>query len=60
MDIDENRVGDAVLALLLLGLHDGRRAQTLRLKGVGRRVHETHTGIGENQRRSAVKASFMT
>ena len=26
MDIDENRVDDAVLALLLLGLHDGRRA----------------------------------
>ena len=26
MDIDENRIDDAVLALLLLGLHDGRRA----------------------------------
>jgi hypothetical protein len=26
MDIDENRIDDAVLALLLLGLHDARRA----------------------------------
>ena len=26
MDIDTDRVDDAVLALLLLGLHDGRRA----------------------------------
>ena len=26
MDIDENRIDEAVLALLLLGLHDGRRA----------------------------------
>ncbi|MBK8176625.1 MAG: hypothetical protein IPK66_15570 [Rhodospirillales bacterium] len=26
MDIDDNRIDDAVLALLLLGLHDGRRA----------------------------------
>ena len=26
MDIDENRIDDAVLALLLLGLHDGQRA----------------------------------
>ena len=26
MDIDENRIDDAVLALLLLGLHDGRHA----------------------------------
>ena len=26
MDIDTNRVDDTVLALLLLGLHDGRRA----------------------------------
>ena len=26
MDTDENRIDDAVLALLLLGLHDGRRA----------------------------------
>lgn len=26
MEIDENRIDDAVLALLLLGLHDGRRA----------------------------------
>jgi len=26
MDIDTNRIDDAVLALLLLGLHDGRRA----------------------------------
>ena len=26
MDIDNDRVDDAVLALLLLGLHDGRRA----------------------------------
>jgi uncharacterized protein DUF6429 len=26
MDIDENRIDDAILALLLLGLHDGRRA----------------------------------
>ena len=25
MDIDDNRIDDAVLALLLLGLHDGRR-----------------------------------
>ena len=26
MDIDTDRIDDAVLALLLLGLHDGRRA----------------------------------
>ena len=26
MDIDKNRIDDAVRALLLLGLHDGRRA----------------------------------
>jgi hypothetical protein len=26
MDIADNRIDDAVLALLLLGLHDGRRA----------------------------------
>lgn len=26
MEIDDNRIDDAVLALLLLGLHDGRRA----------------------------------
>lgn len=26
MEPDSNRIGDAVLALLLLGLHDGRRA----------------------------------
>ena len=26
MNIDENRIDDAVLALLLLGLHDARRA----------------------------------
>ncbi|MBK8211921.1 MAG: hypothetical protein IPK78_20240 [Rhodospirillales bacterium] len=26
MDIDDNRIDDAVLALLLLGLDDGRRA----------------------------------
>ncbi len=26
MDLDEERIDDAVLALLLLGLHDGQRA----------------------------------
>ena len=74
MDIDDNRIDDAVLALLLLGLHDGRCAwksfdwdalDRLHAKGlisdpVGKAKSVMFTDQGLERARSLIREMFAS